>query len=588
MRYFHLALYFLALIPLFGGGESSGTPSLGAMHTFPGSPSTASALPLDEALLSRQLLVYGRHAQSLLGQAHVAVVAAKHSHTLLEEVCRQMVMVGVGRLTIVAEEVDSVAPLVGQLEEHSSATIIRSSTTVRAIGSNVDAVVAADLPLVEAVVINKLCRELNIKMIGCRASGATGYVFCDLIDHTILSRTSHESNGPVPLLSITPLRLEQDNIGTQYALSKQFELIRLVSIDDERLPVGVNDSCIIRSGEVNVTATVASAVSSKECLVRVSGKDCDKLSKLRESFSENGGSVQRQVLAVKITHVPLLQVLKNPKFESLNGCLTPDDATDRSICLLAAYIAHDKVLALPTRVHTSSSLTEQKKQFVASAADTARFLISDSQYHAPSSVQFNSPYLGKVLSLVQDKINKIKLHCTLRLRWGLWRRKEAQIFDSFFHESHVPELALAGEQRGRRGLSRENDHFSNISLPTSSVIGGLVGQEVVKALTHSDVPVSQLLMFETFSSVSKMKLSNRFFNVLSTSPTAVQYGGSAPKRGKTRTLVVGAGAIGCEVLKNLVGSVGGSSDSAEPGSIVYVADMDVIEKSNLNRQLLFR
>lgn len=47
---------------------------------------------------------------------------------------------------------------------------------------------------------------------------------------------------------------------------------------------------------------------------------------------------------------------------------------------------------------------------------------------------------------------------------------------------------------------------------------------------------------------------------------------------------VGAGAIGCELLKNfaMVGLGCG------PDGCITVTDMDTIEKSNLNRQFLFR
>lgn len=47
---------------------------------------------------------------------------------------------------------------------------------------------------------------------------------------------------------------------------------------------------------------------------------------------------------------------------------------------------------------------------------------------------------------------------------------------------------------------------------------------------------------------------------------------------------VGAGAIGCEILKNwaMMGVAAG------PEGKVVVTDMDLIEKSNLNRQFLFR
>ena len=54
--------------------------------------------------------------------------------------------------------------------------------------------------------------------------------------------------------------------------------------------------------------------------------------------------------------------------------------------------------------------------------------------------------------------------------------------------------------------------------------------------------------------------------------------------GSLRYLLVGAGAIGCEMLKNW--AMMGLGTSAD-GSIM-VTDPDTIEKSNLNRQFLFR
>jgi len=50
--------------------------------------------------------------------------------------------------------------------------------------------------------------------------------------------------------------------------------------------------------------------------------------------------------------------------------------------------------------------------------------------------------------------------------------------------------------------------------------------------------------------------------------------------------VVGSGAIGCEILKNL--SAMGAGTSPEKGGRVILTDLDTIEKSNLSRQLLFR
>lgn len=51
-----------------------------------------------------------------------------------------------------------------------------------------------------------------------------------------------------------------------------------------------------------------------------------------------------------------------------------------------------------------------------------------------------------------------------------------------------------------------------------------------------------------------------------------------------RYFLVGAGALGCEMLKNWAMMGLGTGERGQ----IFVTDMDHIEKSNLNRQFLFR
>ena len=54
-----------------------------------------------------------------------------------------------------------------------------------------------------------------------------------------------------------------------------------------------------------------------------------------------------------------------------------------------------------------------------------------------------------------------------------------------------------------------------------------------------------------------------------------------------KILVVGAGALGCEIIKNIALLWVGAINNKDNNQYVTVVDNDLIELSNLNRQFLF-
>ena len=126
--------------------------------------------------------------------------------------------------------------------------------------------------------------------------------------------------------------------------------------------------------------------------------------------------------------------------------------------------------------------------------------------------------------------------------------------------------------------------------PMCAFLGGIAAQEVMKAASGKFSPVQQWLYFdaeEVLVGGGEQMLSKE-----ETAPRGTRYdaqvcvlGWSKQKQlSSLRYLLVGAGAIGCEMLKNwaLMG-LGTSEDGG-----ITVTDPDTIEKSNLNRQFLFR
>uniref|UniRef100_A0A2A4K8C9 E1 ubiquitin-activating enzyme n=1 Tax=Heliothis virescens TaxID=7102 RepID=A0A2A4K8C9_HELVI len=124
--------------------------------------------------------------------------------------------------------------------------------------------------------------------------------------------------------------------------------------------------------------------------------------------------------------------------------------------------------------------------------------------------------------------------------------------------------------------------------PMNAAIGGVVAQEVMKACSGKFHPIMQWLYLDAIECLPK---DQALLNEENCKPTGSRYDGQVAvfgkhfqkKLGELKYFIVGAGAIGCELLKNFamigVGAAGGQ---------ITVTDMDLIEKSNLNRQFLFR
>jgi len=123
-------------------------------------------------------------------------------------------------------------------------------------------------------------------------------------------------------------------------------------------------------------------------------------------------------------------------------------------------------------------------------------------------------------------------------------------------------------------------------LPLNSIIGAYCAQECIKSLTCKYTPIKQWFYYHCFDVIPpELKLDNsELINHDRYDGLRLIFGNKLlNKIRETSYFIVGSGAIGCEHIKNFTMTGFGSKDSK-----LIVTDMDTIEKSNLNRQFLFR
>ncbi|KAM6414068.1 ubiquitin-like modifier-activating enzyme 7 [Rhynochetos jubatus] len=136
--------------------------------------------------------------------------------------------------------------------------------------------------------------------------------------------------------------------------------------------------------------------------------------------------------------------------------------------------------------------------------------------------------------------------------------------------------------------------FASVSAgtlcPVASIIGALAAQEALKAITRKFQPLDQWLYLDALECLALEGAAQ--LTEEDCAPRGSRYDGQIAvfgaafqeQLGHQKYLLVGAGAIGCELLKNfaMMGLAAG------PGGDLTVTDMDTVALSNLHRQLLYR
>jgi len=165
-----------------------------------------------------------------------------------------------------------------------------------------------------------------------------------------------------------------------------------------------------------------------------------------------------------------------------------------------------------------------------------------------------------------------------------YNKEEAKEFSEM-----TSKIAGADEELDSKLLNLFSFTCDGDVCPMNGVIGGVAAQEVIKACTGKYMPIFQWFYFdaveclpnfgEALSEKTCVSTNSRYDGQIKVFGSDMQ-----KKLSDSNVFIVGAGAIGCEHLKNfsMMGIASGGKGK------LTITDMDTIETSNLNRQFLFR
>nr|XP_031326205.1 ubiquitin-like modifier-activating enzyme 7 isoform X6 [Camelus dromedarius] len=254
------------------------------------------------------------------------------------------------------------------------------------------------------------------------------------------------------------------------------------------------------------------------------------------------------------------------------------------VCIHTGDITEDLLLDFQVVVLTASKLEEQLKVGTFCHKHGVCFLVADTrglvgQLFCDFGEDFTveDPTEAEPLRATIQHISQVDAEMVVGLAQALEPLKgtEGESSEEQLDEALVRTVALSS---------------AGSLSPIATMLGAVAAQEVLKAVSKKFMPLDQWLYFDALDCLPEDE--EPFLNPEDYAPRDCRYDGQIAvfgagfqkKLSHQHYLLVGAGAIGCELLKGfaLVGLGAGGSGG------VTVADMDHVERSNLSRQFLFR
>ncbi|GAB5357873.1 hypothetical protein AAMO2058_000412100 [Amorphochlora amoebiformis] len=493
---------------------------------------------VDESLYSRQLYVLGVGAQLKLQKARVLVIG---DNPVGIETAKNLILAGAGAVHLSPGERQS---LPQSPEDHSNSMLrgmlpnLNPYVEVRvynhSVGiSNYSVVIVTSGSTGARIRINRECRRLGACFVSGEAHGLFCEAFCDFLDKFVVYDQDGEKPRELAVVSVTN--------------PPDSEVITVQTSSRHKLNIGDYLTINSNHGRWRVLE-----------IMNPYSFQMEPAANTKEFRPERGDFIYQQCFQVKmpkcLRFLPLECRLKDPGDFLETGVFG-------GVEKVSSLVVHCGFQALNTlESHLAKHSNPDVEQF-------ERFL-QETRFH---------------LSSLREK-----------------HRFVSQEFD--FEARHV----LWGILRGA---------WSDIP-PITSFLGGFLAQEALKAISRKFTPLQQWMLLSApeclpdlapptcreirIVNFSEPELISSNLSAPETSGPPVKrqklaskymgqkraFGDEIQRRlGESSVFLVGAGAIGCEMLK--IFAQMGIGTSSKGGSI-HVTDMDTIERSNLNRQFLFR
>eukprot|EP01018_Ginkgo_biloba_P026634 Gb_11430 [translate_table: standard] len=555
---------------------------------------------LDELQYSRLIFTLGREAMEALHGSKVLIFGCKG---LGAEIAKNLVLSGIGSVGLVDDGMVSISDLganfllrEGDVDQNRAVCTVKvlkdlnPDALVEAVPSlnaetylkNYNVVIATYGTIPFLIQLNQRCRSCGIPFIASRTRGVFGSVFADFGNHFLVKDETGESPGNIVIESITQdfpatvTVVEEQRHGLEDGDQVVFHGIRGMEELNELVPITVS---------VTGSHSFTILVDTRQFGCYTSG---GYFQKVKPSKTVQFLSLESALLAPKLCAYDPVKQQHNP---DLHVAFQAIDAFERIKC--PDSLAFNPVVIKEEEINEVILLARQVAAAMSMPTGSGHSAMFDGFEDVKGHENFECHTeidSGTGLSQKADQeVDGLEPNAYGEMVNGQTEENNAHTGE----KSTAKADKNAGEAKAQSASIDENlvklvALGAHVELcPIVAIAGGIAAQEAIKAITGVFMPLNQWLYIDAVECLPAVAPSfqERFPSGSRYDAQVALFGRDLQEKlGHGQWLVVGAGGIGCEVMKNLVLMGIGCS----PNGSITVTDMDHVSKPNLTSQVLYQ